>query len=253
MVAAQRPVQVLAAGSLRQAMDALARSFAAAHGAATVQSHFGASGLLKERIESGAASADVFASANMEHPQALHIAGKSAAPLAFTRNRMCLLMQPGFALGAPEAPAQADALLDLMLTPSLRLGTSTPGADPAGDYAWRVFARAESLRPGSRVLLEAKALQLTGGPNSARAPAGQTTYAWLMEERHADLFLTYCTNAKEAQSLVPSLRIAELPPTLQVEAVYGIAALKPAGQVFVDFVLSDTGQTVLQRFGFSRR
>lgn len=260
---AAEPVQVLAAGSLRQAMEELGRAYTATHyaaansnaNAAMVVFQFGPSGLLKARIEgsavteASAGAGDVFASANMEHPQALHAAGKSRAPRAFARNRMCLLTQ---AAVGPIAPNDPGAVLDAILNPALRLATSTPRADPAGDYAWRVFARAEGLRPGSQLRLQAKALQLAGGPNSARAPAGKTSYSWLMEDRQADLFLTYCTNAAEALSLVPGLRLVELPTALQVEAVYGIAVLKPGGQAFADFVLGHAGQAILQRFGFAR-
>jgi ABC-type molybdate transport system substrate-binding protein len=57
-----------------------------------------------------------------------------------------------------------------MLDPTVRLGTSTPKADPSGDYAWEVFRRAEAVQPGSRERLEAKAIKLTGGPAAPQPP-----------------------------------------------------------------------------------
>jgi PBP superfamily domain len=107
--------------------------------------------------------ADVFASANMEHPEALARAGKVGPVVMFARNRLC-------ALARPEVGVTADTLLDRLLDPAVTLGTSTPRADPSGDYAWEVFRRAEALRPGSQARLEAKARQLVGGP--ASPPAG---------------------------------------------------------------------------------
>ena len=52
-----------------------------------------------------------------------------------------------------------------MLDPKIKLGTSTPRNDPAGDYAWEVFHKADALEPGSFVTLEQKALRLVGGPD----------------------------------------------------------------------------------------
>ena len=70
----------------------------------------------------------------------------------FTRNRLCAIARG--ALGLTSAN-----MLDRLLDPMVRLATSTPGADPAGDCAWVVFARAETVRPGARAALEAKAQQ----------------------------------------------------------------------------------------------
>jgi len=79
-----------------------------------------------------------------------------------------------------------------MLDANVKLGTSTPRADPSGDYAWEVFRKADSLRPGAFAVLAGKALQLTGGPNAPAAPPGRTIYGTLVAEGKADIFLTYC-------------------------------------------------------------
>jgi ABC-type molybdate transport system substrate-binding protein len=106
-----------------------------------VQAKFGASGLLKDEIAAGA-RAEVFASANMEHPQALAAEKRSGPVVPFARNRLCALVRPGLEV-TPES------LLDRMLDPQVKLGTSTPKADPSGDYAWEVFRKAEKLRAGA--------------------------------------------------------------------------------------------------------
>ena len=64
----------LAAGSLRRAMIELAAAFERANPGQRVKLVFGASGLLLDRIRNGE-HANVFASANLEHPQALATAG----------------------------------------------------------------------------------------------------------------------------------------------------------------------------------
>src|SRR5262249_19580089 len=139
--------------------------------------------------------------------------------------------------------------------PSVKLGTSTPKADPSGDYAWEVFRKAEDIRPGSRLRLEQKALQLTGGPNNPPPPAGTTAYAHAIQAGLADVFLTYCTNAREAVDTVRSGSVVTLPPALSVGADYGLTALTTAqadkALKLILFILSADGQQILARYGFA--
>ena len=162
---ARDEVVVFAAGSLRSAMTEVAKAFEAAHASASVKLVFGASGLLKDRIAAGE-RADVFASAKMAHPQALAAAGKASPAQRFTRNTLCALV-------SPKVNVTPETLVDRMLDPAVKLGTSTPKADPSGDYAVMMFERVEQQgRTGAFAALNAKALHLTGGPNSPPPPAG---------------------------------------------------------------------------------
>ena len=244
-VAVGDPVQVYAAGSLRDALTEIARDHEARTGQKVVLT-FAASGLLRERIEQGA-PAQVFASADTKHPQRLANQGQWQAPVVFTRNTLCALAQGTVAV-------TSDTLLGTMLQPQVRLGLSTPKADPAGDYAWALFQKADALQPGATARLEAKALQLTGGANSAQAPAGRNTYAWVMEQNRADVFLTYCTNAVAARAEVPSLQVVAVPEALQVGAAYGLtvrAGAPAQAQAFAQAVLQPPAQAVLRRLGFA--
>ena len=244
-VAVGDPVQVYAAGSLRDALTEIARDHEARTGQKVVLT-FAASGLLRERIEQGA-PAQVFASADTKHPQRLANQGQWQAPVIFTRNTLCALAQSAVAV-------TPDTLLSTILQPQVRLGISTPKADPAGDYAWALFQKADALQPGATARLEAKALQLTGGANSAQAPAGRNTYAWVMEQNRADVFLTYCTNAVAALAEVPSLQVVAVPEALQVGAAYGLTvrAGAPAhAQAFAQAVLQPPAQAVFRRLGFA--
>lgn len=239
------PVQVYAAGSLRDALTEIARDHEARTGQKVVLT-FAASGLLRERIEQGA-PAQVFASADTKHPQRLANQGQWQAPVVFTRNTLCALAQGTVAV-------TPDTLLSTMLQPQVRLGISTPKADPAGDYAWALFQKADALQPGATARLEAKALQLTGGAQSAQAPAGRNTYAWVMEQNRADVFLTYCTNAVAARAEVPSLQVVAVPEALQVGAAYGLtvrAGASAQAQAFAQAVLQPPAQAVFRRLGFA--
>jgi molybdate transport system substrate-binding protein len=179
--AAAETVQLYAAGSLKAALTEVAKAYEAMTGN-KIDAKYGPSGILKNEISAGA-TANVFASANMEHPQALHDEKKSGPVFRFARNQLCALVKPGLAVDSVT-------LLDRMLDPGIKLGTSTPKADPSGDYAFEVFHKAEAIKPGAQSALEKKALQLTGGPNSASPLPGRTVYGWHVAEGRADIFLT---------------------------------------------------------------
>ena len=244
-VGQQPGVQLYAAGSLRAAMTEVVQAFTAS-GGPVVSATYGASGLLRERIEKGE-PAEVFASADVGNPQALARAGRASVPVVFVRNRLCALVGPG-------VEATSDTLLDRMLDPRIKLGTSTPKADPSGDYAWQLFEKAEQLRPGAFTALDAKALQLTGGPASPPPPADRSIYAVMIAENKADIFLTYCTNAMQAVREVPGARMISVPASLAVGADYGLTTLtgaSAASRQFAEFVMSPPAQAIFARHGFT--
>ncbi len=161
------PIRIYAAGSLGAVMGELI----AASGLpkeAVAPLVFGPAGALRERL-TGGETADLFASADLAQPRAV-ARGPAAWVVPFARNRMCIL--------APEKLGlTANTLLDRLLSPALRLAASTPGADPGGDYARAVFARADALHPGAREALTKKALLLLGGPGSMTPQPGHSPAA----------------------------------------------------------------------------
>jgi ABC-type molybdate transport system substrate-binding protein len=183
----------------------------------------------------------------MEHPQALYDANKSGSVLRFARNKLCALVKPDMQVGSTS-------LLDRMLDTNVKLGTSTPKADPSGDYAFEVFRKAGAIKPGAQAILEQKALQLTGSANSAAPSVGRAVYGWHVAEGRADIFLTYCTNALAAQKQNPGQQIVALPDKLSVGADYGLTVLAgapPAATAFADFIASAEGQKILVNHGFA--
>lgn len=247
MTANAETIRLYAAGSLKAAMSDIAIGFEARTGGQVkVDLVLGASGLLRDRIEKGE-TAHVFASADTGHPQRLHTQGKTAGPpVIFARNELCALVRDGLKV-------TSDTLLEQMLSPGVKLGTSTPKADPSGDYAFALFGKAEAQRAGAKPALEAKALTLTGGPNSERAPDNRNLYGWVMASGKADIFLTYCTNAIVAKAEVPSLSIVQIPKSLNVGADYGLVVMKDAPKVAVElaaYIRSDVGKAALAKHGF---
>lgn len=234
-----------AAGSLRGALTEVAEAFAA-DSSIKVVAKYGPSGTLRDELAGGGRS-QVFASANMEHPRSLATAGKSGPVVLFARNRLCALVRPGL-LVTPET------LLETMLRDEVKLGISTPKADPSGDYAFAVFAKSDGMRSGSRKALAQKAQQLTGGPSSAAGPAGRSVYGWHVAEGRADIFFTYCTNALAAQRENTGQQVVALPEPLAVGADYGLTVINDsptAAYRFALFILSPKGQQILKGHGFA--
>ncbi len=240
---AQTPsLGLYAAGSLRFAFDDIIALHAARTGTRFVPT-YGPSGKLREEIEKGSMPA-VFASAAPQHTAALAKAGKLRDSGVFTRNSLCLMAAPGVAL-------RQDALIDMLLDPALRLGTSTPGADPSGDYTWELFRNIDKARPGSYPRLDAKALKLTG--REVARDEKDLPYARVFQEKRTDLFITYCTNAVATAKAVPGLAWARFGADVNVAGAYTIGVTEAGGKAaaeFVALVMSAEGQAILERYGF---
>ncbi len=241
---ASAPLRIYAAGSLTSAFNALLDALGTPPGVAA-QPTYGPSGILRERLERGE-PADLFASADMGQPQRLADAGRGTPVVLFARNRMCALGRG--ALGLTQAN-----LLDRLLDPAVKLATSTPGADPGGDYAWAVFARAEQVHPGAKAILEGKAQQLVGGPSTAPLVPGQGPSEGVFLSRRADVMLGYCSGTDALRRTVQDLVALPLPPELEVGPEYGMTVLSgnPAAARFALFVMSGPGQAILARHGLA--
>jgi ABC-type molybdate transport system substrate-binding protein len=134
----------------------------------------------------------------------------------------------------------------------VRLATSTPGADPGGDYAWAVFARAEVVHAGAQAILQAKAMKLVGGPDSKPLVPGHGAVQGIFLADRADVMLGYCSSAEPVMREIPDLVNVALPPALTVGPAYGLIVLsdQPLAARFALFILSEQGQTILRKHGF---
>jgi molybdate transport system substrate-binding protein len=238
---AANSVEIYAAGSLRGVVAELSRESAAQLGT-EVKSTFGGSGLLRQRIEGGE-KPDLFLSADLGSPHKLEIAGRTLVPvIPFARNRMCIV-------SGSSSGVTAANLIDRLLDPHLRIKTSTPVADPSGDYAWAIFDRIELQRPGAAAVLRQKAQALM----SATAPATptQSPAAALFAAGAIDVSITYCSGAATLQQELPQLRSLPVPPDLDPHPVYGLAVLsaKPEAWRVTLFLLSQQGQAIIAHNG----
>lgn len=240
--AAPQTVEIFSAGSLRGVVNDLATEIAPALNI-QVKATFGGSGLLRERIEKGA-TPDLFLSADLGSPRKLEAQGRTVVPaVAIARNRMCIVSRR-------SAGVTAANLIDRLLAKEVRVKTSTPIADPAGDYAWAIFDRIEALRPGSGAVLEGKARALMDVTAPATSPA-QHPYAALFQSGQIDVAITYCSGIAALQKDAPELASFPVPAQLDPHPIDGLAVLsdKSAALRLALFLLSEKGQAIVAKEG----
>jgi molybdate transport system substrate-binding protein len=244
---AQTPAHITlyASGTLHGAFAEIAKTFTAKTGVIVDQT-YGASPQLSKRIEGGE-SVDVFASADTANPERLQRSGRSGAVTIFAHNRMCLLVKP--------AVAGTRAADDLMLDPAVRLITAIPVLDSAGDYAEATFAKMDARKPGTKAVLDAKALRLFANPDVV-IPAGADPGAYLLvTANRGDAFLGWCTAAAiSVASSHGELKSLPLPPEITVDANYGMTlriAAPVEAALLRGYIVSPAGQAILERYGFA--
>lgn len=233
---------LMAAGSLRDAMNDMMRAYKAQGGVQYI-AQYGPSGKLRQEIEAGK-RVDVFASADIKHTEALEKSKLMGGSRVFARNDLCVIAQPYVDLDEKN-------LIPKLLQPSVRIATSTPVSDPMGDYTWQFFRNADRQQPGAYAALDKKALKLSGA--TAPKQSEKLPYVTAFEDNKADAYVMYCTNATATKKSLPHLLIVHIPGELNVHSAYSISA-HPAsnqGEQFIRFVLSAEGQNILKQFGFN--
>jgi molybdate transport system substrate-binding protein len=234
---------VPAAGSLRNAFVDVVSEFERRSGIEVRLEH-GPAGLLREKIEQGGPF-DVFASANMDHPEGLAALGLAGPVLCFAQNSLCVIARRR--LGIRE-----ENLIDILADPTVKIGTSTPKADPSGDYAVEFFANVERQYPDKGKMLGDKARALVGGRDSAPIPPGSTPAGHLIGNGTVDVFVSYATNGLLCKD-DPNLVVVPIPSYLGPIARYGVAP-RPnaagAAMLFRNNLYTPNSKLALTRSGY---
>ena len=230
---AGRTLTVFAASSLQEPFARLARLFEAGSGA-RVQLACAGSQELRAQIEHGA-RADVFASADRRHLDALRALGLAREPRSFARNQPVIAVPKG-------NPAAIRSLADLPRARQIVVGTPEV---PIGAYTVELLDRASRTALGAdfraRVEKRIVSRELNVRQVLAKVALGE-----------ADAAIVYRTDALALAGQVESVA---LPAEVLVLAGYALASLpggtEPAlAEEFVRLVLSEPGQAVLRGAGF---
>ncbi|MGH2473098.1 MAG: molybdate ABC transporter substrate-binding protein [Candidatus Limnocylindria bacterium] len=220
-------VTVFAASSLTEALTKASDELKARYPATSYVLNFGSSSTLATQITNGA-PADVFASADEINMQRVVDAKLSdGTPSIFATNRLAIAVSPG-------NPKNVTSLADLARA-GLVVVLAAPTV-PAGRYTLDSLAKAGvKLTPASQEL-------------DVRAVLNKVALG------EADAGVVYVTDVRSAGSRVSGV---EIPEQQQVVARYPIAVVTGTrnytlARAFVDYLVSDEGQRLLARFGFSR-
>jgi molybdate transport system substrate-binding protein len=218
-------ISVFAAASLTDSFNALGGSFQSANPGVAVKLNFAGTPTLVTQIEQGA-PADVFASADTTNMDKLKGDGfTSGTPQVFARNKLEIVV-------APRNPKGITGLADLA-KPGVIYITEGPTV-PAGKYALQAL----------------KAAGVTVTPKSLETDVKFVVSK--IELGEADAGIVYTTDVTAAGTKVQGVPI---PDNLNVIATYPIVAVKATtnsavANAFIAYVLSATGQSKLQPFGF---
>jgi molybdate transport system substrate-binding protein len=225
-------VVVFEAASLKDAFASLVPAFEKDTGAHVVTNAAG-SQELRAQIEHGAA-ADVFASADRRHMDALVAAGLALAPAVFACNEPVLVARSALA-------ATIKTLADLPRAERIVVGAPEV---PVGAYTLQILGKAAAkLGADFPARVEAKVV-------SRELNVRQVLAKVVLGE--ADAGIVYRSDAHAAAGKVAVIAI---PPELNVTAEYPIAILKGAPQAafarrFIALVRSPAGTQALRAAGF---
>lgn len=232
---------IAASGSLRAAMDEIIQAYQTQGGAAFA-AKYGPSGKLRQEIEDGN-KVDVFASASINHTQALAQQKLLGPSEVFTHNDLCVIARA-------ELNLSKENMLEILSRPSVRVATSTPVSDPMGDYTWQFFKNADKKHAGFYQLLDAKACKLSG----ASIPVANETlpYITAFKDDKVDAYIMYCTNALITKKALPQLNVVRIADDMNVRSEYGIAAdlYSAVGKDFLHFSMQELAQNILKSHGF---
>jgi molybdate transport system substrate-binding protein len=232
--AATRELVVFEAASLKDVFAKLSQRFEKDNAGVKVITNAAGSQELRAQIEHGAA-ADVMASADRKHMDALASQGLVVAPSVFTCNEPVVVVRAAL---APTIKTLAD------LPRAERIVVGVPEV-PIGAYTLKILDKAAAKLGADfpkRVQAKVASRELNVRQVLAKVSLGE-----------ADAGVVYRSDAITARGKV---EIVAIPPELNVVAEYPIAALEAAphpdlARRFIDLVKSPEGAAALRDAGFS--
>jgi len=219
-------ITVSAAASLTGALTRIGDDFAAANPGAEATFNFSSSSTLSAQILDGA-PADVFASADEANMTLLTDADLIAdEPEIFARNELVIVTKPGNPEGITSLADLADVGVVALCGEEV----------PCGKYAKQALDGAGVSIPESNV---------------TRGEDAKTTLT-AVAEGDAVAGVVYVT---DAASVADSVEAVTIPADQNVLAVYPIGMIAASDHpdvaaAFMQYVLGDAGQAVLEEFGF---
>src|SRR6478736_3974909 len=226
-------LMVFAASSLKQAFEAAGASFEAAHPAVDIVFNFAGTQEIRRQLEFGA-RADVFASADEKHMQALVEKKLVHTPQVFAENEPVLAVFEG----------STTPIVQFSELPKVaRLVVGAPDV-PIGRYTTEIFDRAEQkYGPGFVARVESK---IASRELNVRQVLAKVTLG------EADAAIVYRSDVPPPRSKV---RAVDIPNDVNVVARYPIAVVQQTShedlaRAWLELLGSPIGQGALRDAGF---
>jgi molybdate transport system substrate-binding protein len=234
------PLTVFAATSLQAAFEEIELAFEGEHEDVDITFSFGSSPALRLRLQTGE-TADVYATDNVDDMQAAVDAGLTE-PSART------FAVSGMTIIVPTSNPGNVHLLPDLAKDSLRLVVVVPDA-PAGRYTVRILDTIEEdggFVPGFREAVLANVV--------SNEPDETSVMAKVLSET-ADAGVVYLTDV--TPQLARDVSRVEIPLDYNVDVTYQASstvrgAEPAAAQAFLEFLMSEGAQTILEEHGFRR-
>lgn len=229
---AQDQLSIFAAASLTDAFRELERGFETDNPGVDVNLSFAGSQVLRLQIEQGA-GADVYASANLRHMQALLEAGLVRQSQVFAHNELVVIVPA-------NKKSTIETLVDLPRAIRLVIGNRNA---PVGSYTRTMLHRA-GLRLGAE--FESQVLgRVVSEESNVRLVRAK------VELGEADAAIVFRTDT----SFCDGVRVIAVPDDLNVRADYHMAVLQGSKQAelgsrWIAYLASEEGRRLLSRCGF---
>lgn len=228
-------LHVFAASSLTESFTEIAKLFEKDHPHTKVELNFAGTPTLRTQIEQGA-PADVFASADRVHSEALQKQELLLDTTVFARNKLVI-----------AAPAKSDKVSNLadLTRPKTKIVVADQTV-PAGRYAMEVIRNIDRAKIAGENFLAQVEQNLVSREANVRAVLSKVVLG------EADASFVYLTDAATAGK---KIRIITIPDSLNAIAEYPIGVLAhsptpPLAKDFVAMVVSDKGKVILKEHGF---
>lgn len=229
---------VFAASSLTDAFTEMGGNFKTAHSGVDVVFNFGSSSTLATQLTEGA-PADIFASANAKQMQVAvdgkRIAGK---PKTFAKNRLILIVPA-------DNPAKIQMLHDVA-NAGVKLVIAAPKV-PVRDYTDAMLTKLAADPNYGDAYKTAFIANVVSEEDNVRQVSAKVSLG------EADAGFVYKSDV--TPDIADKVIAIQIPDSVNTLAAYPIAVTdnaadpKLAGE-FIDYVLSDEGQSVLVKWGF---
>jgi molybdate transport system substrate-binding protein len=230
---------VLAAASLTEPFKELARLFESANPGVSISYNFAGSQQLSQQLANGS-PADVFAGANQKQMDVAVTSGRVEADHAqpFVQNRLVVILPQ-------DNPAGIDQLEDLII-PGLKIILAGQEV-PVGQYSLEFLEKA-SADPAFPLDYQDQVLKnVVSHEDNVKAVLTKVTLG------EADAGIVYSSDTSSISS--GQVQVIEIPDHLNTIASYPIAVVSDsrhpvAAQNFIDLILSEPGQQILEKHGF---